>query len=110
MNAGNLSASIPLERFDRPGAWRQTKRALLNWQANGRAHLEILNMPVDLVSLARSTGIDDLPRPAGCPPDAGYIIRVFDPRLAHGLIRLVAEMARRNGPPPDPSPPVGSEP
>lgn len=103
-------ASIPLDRFDRPGAWRQTKKALCHWQATGQAFLAIGGQPVDIVSVARATGPDDLPRPAGCPPDRLFVIVVFDPKLAHGLIRLAADAARRDGPPPDDPPPIGSEP
>lgn len=100
-------ASIPLARFDRHGAWRQTKRALCNWQATGRAHLEIQGTPVDLVSVARATGVDDLPRPPGCPATAQFIIVIYDRRLAHTLVRLAAELARRDGPPPDRTGPIG---
>lgn len=104
------SASILLERLNPPAGWRATKAALCRWQAEGRAHLEILRCPVDIVSIARAASVDDLPRPAGCPASEPYVVVVFDPRLAHGLIRLAAHLADRDGPPPDAPPPIGSQP
>jgi hypothetical protein len=91
--------------------WRVAKRALCDWQATGRAMLIVAGQPVDLVSVALAETADALPRPADAPPDARVEIRVYDAALASQLARLARDVrARRDGPPPDPPPPIGSQP